>query len=98
MAKLSLENIRDDLHVAMAMRAETAAGLDAVVVNHAQRAEAHEVRVMKLIEGKRVTGVEPAIIAPTAFFAAAIIGENPEAFELRMAPLSSFANEAISKR
>ena len=32
------------------------------------------------------------------FFAAAIIGENPEAFELGMRPLSSFASKSASKQ
>ena len=33
-----------------------------------------------------------------AFFAAAIVGENPEAFELRMPALSSFATESLPRK
>ena len=39
---------------------------------------------------------ESAAYVP-AFFAVAIIGENPEAFELNMPPLSSLANDALTR-
>src|ERR1700690_1267299 len=40
----ALEHVADDLHGTMALRAEALAGLHAVLVDHAQRAEAHVLR------------------------------------------------------
>jgi hypothetical protein len=43
--QLPLHHHRDDLHVAVGMHAEAAAGGDAVVVDHPQRTETHPGRV-----------------------------------------------------
>src|SRR5207237_4329430 len=56
----SLENVRQDFHVPMAVRAEALSGLDPVVVQHAQRAKAHVTGVVIVAERERVPAVEPA--------------------------------------
>src|SRR4029077_17244999 len=63
MLQRTLEDIRDDLHVAMTVRAETLARRHAVLVNHAQRAKAHEPRVVIISKRKGVIGIEPTMIA-----------------------------------
>jgi hypothetical protein len=47
------------------MLAETLAGLNAVFVHHPQRAKSHLPRVAVRGEGKRVVGIEPAVIGVT---------------------------------
>src|SRR6185312_6845009 len=64
----ALENIGDDLHVAMAMRVETGAGLDAILVDDAQRAEAHMARIVIVAERKTVPAGEPAETGKAALF------------------------------
>ena len=44
------QDIGDDFHVAVRMRAETATARNGVVVDHAQRAESHVVRVVIIRE------------------------------------------------
>src|SRR5262249_51269551 len=56
----ALEDVGEDLHVAMAVRAETGSSLDAIVVDHAQRAEPHLALVVVVTERERVPAVEPA--------------------------------------
>ena len=48
----ALENVGQDLHVAVSVRAEALAGLDPVVVQHAQGAEAHVVGIVVVAERK----------------------------------------------
>src|SRR5690348_11946927 len=50
----ALEHVADDLHVAVAVRAEAAPGLHAILVDDAQRAEAHVPRIAG--SGKRESG------------------------------------------
>src|SRR5262249_53549332 len=56
----AIEHVADDLHVAMAVGAEALAGRHAVLVDHAQRSEAHVFRVVVAAERKGVAAVEPA--------------------------------------
>ncbi|MNT67682.1 hypothetical protein D3C72_2058470 [compost metagenome] len=67
----AVQHIGDDLHVPMAMRAETTAGRNAVVIDHAQRAKSHVRRVVIVGEGKRVKRIEPAMVGMTPFGSAA---------------------------
>ena len=60
MLERALEHVREDLHVAVAVRAEPRARRDAVVVDHAERAEAHVLVVVVLAGRERVPAVEPA--------------------------------------
>ena len=62
----AVEDVREDFHIAVAVRAETAAGGDAVVVKDAQGAEAHVGRVEVVAEGERVGRVEPAQARPAS--------------------------------
>src|SRR5262249_49804808 len=62
----SLEHVRQDLHVAVAVRAEAGARLHAVVVDHTQRAEAHVLRVVVVPEREGVAAVEPAELRAAA--------------------------------
>ncbi|MNO00548.1 hypothetical protein D3C81_2204630 [compost metagenome] len=71
MRNRAVQHIGDDLHVTVAVRAETAAGGDAVVVDHAQRAKAHVSGIVVVGEGKGVKGIEPAMVGVTPFGGAA---------------------------
>jgi hypothetical protein len=44
-SELSLENVRKDLHIAMTVRAKSLARGHAVIVQDAQRPEAHVLRI-----------------------------------------------------
>src|SRR5690349_11809374 len=56
----ALDDVGDDLHVGMAVRAKAGAGDDAILVDHAQGAEAHAPRIMEMTEGEGMPAVEPA--------------------------------------
>ena len=62
----TIEHVADDLHVTMAMRAEPGAGHDSVLVDDAQRAEAHMRRIPILGKRKTVPGIEPAMLRMAA--------------------------------
>src|SRR6185503_5788726 len=62
MFQSSLEDVGDDLHVAMGVRGKAAAGGDAVLVDDAQRPEADVLRIVVMAEGEAVFRVEPAEI------------------------------------
>src|SRR5262245_61607747 len=66
MLEPALEHVRDDLHVAMRMPPETLAGRHAILVDHAQRAEPHVLRIVVIRERKRVPAVEPAMLCMPA--------------------------------
>jgi hypothetical protein len=58
----ALEDPRQDLHVAVRVRAEALAGLHEVLVDHPQRAEA-QVRGVEVVgEGEAVPALEPAVL------------------------------------
>src|SRR5262245_61305218 len=62
----SLENIGNDLHVAVAMHPKALAWLHAIVVDHSEGAEAHECGVVIVAKGERVVGIEPTVIQVTS--------------------------------
>ena len=64
--ELALEDIGQDLHVGVAVRREAPARGDAIFIDHAQRAESHEARVVIIRERERVMTVEPAVIRMAA--------------------------------
>src|SRR5260221_5289431 len=70
-AERALQHVADDFHVAVAVRAEAGAGLDAVLVDDAQRAEPHVRGIVVAGERKRVPGVEPAVLGVAALPGAA---------------------------
>ena len=68
MLQSAVQNVRDDFHIGMGMRGETAAARDAVVVDHPQRAKAHVIAVDVATERKRVAAVKPAEISMSSVF------------------------------
>jgi hypothetical protein len=67
----AVEHVADDLHVAVPVRAEPRARLHAILVDHAQRAEAHVPRVVVVGEGEAVERAQPAVIGVAALASAA---------------------------
>jgi hypothetical protein len=67
----TLEHVAEDLHVAVRVRREALAAAHAVLVDHAQRAEAHVLVVVVVGEAERVPAVEPAVVGATALVGAA---------------------------
>jgi hypothetical protein len=65
------EDVADDLHVAVAVRAEAHARLHPVLVDDAQRPEAHVLGVVVVGEGEAVEGVEPPVLGVAPFVGAA---------------------------
>src|SRR2546429_616760 len=61
------EDVSDDLHVAMGMRAETLARHDQIIVDDAQAAEADPLRVKIIRETESVIGVQPAVFGVPSF-------------------------------
>jgi CTP:molybdopterin cytidylyltransferase MocA len=57
----ALQDVGDDLHVAVGVGVEAPAGLDAVFVDHPQVAEAHVARVLVAGEREGVEALEPAV-------------------------------------
>jgi hypothetical protein len=68
MSQRAFQNVRENLHIAMAVRSKSRARSDAIFVNHAQAPEAHELRVIIIGKRKRVVRVEPAMIGVTPLF------------------------------
>src|SRR5262249_7084262 len=64
--KGAFQNISNDLHVPVSVRGKTFCRLDGVLVEDPERAKAHPLRVVVMGEGKRVVGVEPAVIEMAA--------------------------------
>src|SRR5579863_10247426 len=71
----AFENVSDDLHVAVGMRAESPAGSDAILVHDAQRAESHVRGIVVIPEGKSMPGFAPAVV-PVAAFATVPDGDH----------------------
>ena len=65
--KRAAQDVGDDLHVAVRVRAEAAATGDRVVVDNAQRAEAHPTRLVIVRERKCVVGVQPTVVGVASF-------------------------------
>src|SRR6185369_8293522 len=56
------ENERDDFHIAMSVHAKPLPRLNAVLVNHTERAKSHVPLVAIIAERKRVKRVQPPMI------------------------------------
>src|SRR6185312_2540660 len=63
----AVEDVADDLHVAVTVGAEALPRRHAVLVDHAQAAEAHMPAVPVAAEREGVAAVEPAQFGPAAF-------------------------------
>ena len=59
-ARCAVDHVGEDLHVTMAVRSEPLAGRDAILVEHAQGAKAHEIRIVIAAEGERGEGAQPS--------------------------------------
>ncbi len=64
----AFQHIADDFHIAVPMRTESLAGRDAIVIDDAQRAEAHMGGIVITGEGKSMPGVEPAVVGMASVF------------------------------
>src|SRR5690348_5106196 len=67
----TVEHVAHDLHVAVAVRAEAGARANAILVDHAQRAEAHVQRIVVIGKREAVEGAQPAVVGIASFFGAA---------------------------
>src|SRR5579883_1013294 len=56
------EDIGNDLHVAMGMRTKAMAGLNPVLVDYAQSAKSHMLRIVVIRERKSVIGIQPTVV------------------------------------
>src|ERR1035437_2757286 len=87
------QDVGENLHVLVTMRAESLAGADAVFVDHAQRSETHVLGVVISREGKGVVAVQPAVIGMAALVALANRDHSEASFNLplrfvrRLAPV-----------
>ncbi len=61
------EDIGDDFHIAVGVHAEAFSGHDEVIINDAERAEAHPIGVVIIGEAERMVGIEPAVLGVAAF-------------------------------
>lgn len=71
MRQLATQQVAEDLGVAMRVRGEAGAARDAVLVEHAQRAEGHVALVIVVGKAEGVIGVQPAVVGVAARAAAA---------------------------
>jgi hypothetical protein len=63
--QLAAQNVSHDFHVAMRMRAEARSGHHEVVVDDAQAAKTHPLRIVIISETESVISIEPAITVRT---------------------------------
>ena len=61
------QNVSDDFHVAVRMRAKAAAARDDVVIDDAKRAESHVLRVVIIRKRKCEMRIQPAVVDVAAF-------------------------------
>ena len=69
--ELAGDDVGEDLHGAVGVGREAAAGGDGVVVDDAEAAIAHVVGVVVVAEGEGEAGLKPAVVGGAAFVAAA---------------------------
>src|SRR5450759_5773372 len=67
--KLARQDIGDDLHVAMRVGRETAAGRNPIFIDHAQRAEAHPLRIGVIVKTESMARLQPAVVAAATLIA-----------------------------
>ena len=67
MLKLTAQDVSDDLHIAMRMRAETHAWHHEIVVDDAQALVAHPLRIVIIREAEGVIAVQPAVTGMAPF-------------------------------
>src|SRR5947209_12951020 len=62
----TFEDVGDNLHVPMAVHAESLSGLHTIVIDDSQGAKAHVSWIVVVPKGKCVVGIEPAVVEVTA--------------------------------
>src|ERR1019366_5128590 len=67
--KLARQDIGNDLHIVMGMRRETAAGRNPIFIDHAQRAEAHPLRIGVIVKTESMARLQPAVVAAATLIA-----------------------------
>src|SRR5229473_3044618 len=67
MFERATNDVTYDLKIAVRVGAETLAALHAILVDHAQTAVTHVLRVVIIRKGKGVVAVQPAVIGVAAF-------------------------------
>src|SRR5687767_3202293 len=68
-AQTAFKHVGDDFHIPMRMRPKALAPLNAIVIEHAQDAEAHVLRIIVVGKGKRKVRLQPAPVGPAPVFA-----------------------------
>ena len=77
MREFALEHVAEDLHVAVAVGAETRAWHDAVFVDYTQRSEVDVLRIVITPERERVVGLEPTVVGKAPLLAASNLDHRP---------------------
>src|SRR5688572_21226978 len=95
-AERALEHVAEDLHVAVAVRAEARARPHAVFVDHAQRAVADVARIVVVGEREAVVGLEPAVPGVAALVAGPQFGHADYALGLACCAAISWCTLAMS--
>src|SRR6185436_12945922 len=62
MLQRALENVSNDLHVAMAVHGKASTGGNKIFIDNSQHSKAHVAGIVVLIERECVIGVEPAVV------------------------------------
>ena len=86
----AVQDVSDDLHVAMGMGRKARPALDPVFIDHPQGAEAFIGRVVIIAKGKAVARIQPGDLGPAAVFGA------PDGDHLRLLSIASQIRAAIS--
>src|SRR5208282_926132 len=92
----TLENVGDNLHVAMPVGGKTRARADAVLVDYAQRAKSHLPGVVVVAEREGVTAVEPVDLRLSAIGGLARRYHRRPALRLRPPRVSSPSGSACA--
>src|SRR5262249_2626737 len=91
------QNIGDDLHIAVSVGIEAAAGAYAIFVDHAQRTEAHVFRIVVMAEREGMTAIQPPkIVAPALLGMSHLDHGNPQSFASRPLNIGVPARATIS--
>ena len=61
------QHVGQNFHIFMRMGTEALACINHVVIDHPQRREAHEVRVVIVSERESMPGIQPAVVSVAAF-------------------------------
>ena len=89
----ALEYVTEDFHVTMRVHREANPGRDDVLIDHAQRTEAHVGGVVVIGEAEGMPGAQPAVVGMAAFAGAADGQVHPG----RMAPKGHKSNYCPKK-